>query len=347
VIADPVVRRLEQQVEAFAAMGSALYARVTMRLLGDYRARGVTYDFFTNVPERAALSTPGVRLLGALHYLALSGEAPQLAAHLPSCGGDGDAEAIWEHVQALLLEHEPRIGALFVQTPQTNEVARATVLLAGHCAVARETQFPIRLFEIGASAGLNSRLDRYRYEGDGWSWGDPASTLVLRNRTRSGAPVLMEKFLIAERAACDLHPLDVRSAQDRTRLLSFVWSDQAERFARLRAAFEVAQTVPLAVERADMFAWLIDRVAPKPGSATVVMHSVMTEHLTKDDRARLAAIISSIGATATDDAPFATVTMEFALESRLYETRVTLWPGAQSQLIARSDGHAQGIEWIA
>ncbi|MGD0969312.1 MAG: DUF2332 domain-containing protein [Candidatus Aquilonibacter sp.] len=347
MIADPVVRRLEQQVEAFATMGSSLYARITMRLLGDYRARGVTYDFFTSAPERAALSTPGVRLLGALHYLALSGEAPELAAHLPSCGGDGDADAIWENAQALLVERAERIGTLFAQTPQTNEVARATVLLAGLCAVARETQLPIRLFEIGASAGLNSRLDRYRYEGDGWAWGDAKSPLVLRNRTRSGTPSLVQPLVIAERAACDLHPLDVRSAEDRTRLLSFVWSDQAERFARLRAAFEVAQTVPLAVERADMFAWLVDRVASKPGTATVVMHSVMTEHLTKDDRARLAAIINSIGATATSDAPFATVNMEFGLESRQYETRVTLWPGAQSRLIAGSDGHAQGIEWIA
>lgn len=346
MIADPVVRRLEAQVEAFAAMGSKLYARVAMRLLADYRARGVTHEFFTDVPERAGLSTPGVRLLGALHYLALSGEAPQLAVHLPSCGGDGDADAIWEIAQQLLVECQARIGELFAETPQTNEVARSMVLLAGLSAVADATQRPLRLFEIGASAGLNSRLDRYRYEGDGWSWGDANSLLVLRNRTRSGKPALIERIAIAERAACDRQPLDVRSAEDRVRLLSFVWSDQAERFARLRAAFDVAQTVPLAVERADLFSWLVDRVAPKAGTATVVMHSVMAEHLTKDDRARLAALVSHIGETASDDAPFATVQMELAPEQRTYETRVTLWPGADARVIAHSDGHAQGIAWI-
>jgi len=347
VIADPVVRRFEAQVEAFAAMGSALYARVTMRLLADYRARGVTYEFFSDVPTRAALSTPGVRLLGALHYLALSGEAPALAMHLPSCGGDGDADAIWEIAQELLVEREEQIGALFAQTPQTNEVARSTVLLAGLCAVAQETQCPIRLFEIGASAGLNSRLDRYRYEGEGWSWGDENSPLVLRNRIRSGMPSLIERLDITERAACDLQPLDVASPQDRMRLLSFVWADQAERFARLRAAFEVAQTLPLTVERADMFSWLVERVAPKAGTATVVMHSVMTEHLTKDDRARLTATITGIAERAGDEAPFALTRMEFAPEPRAYETSVTLWPGARRRLIARSDGHAQGIAWIA
>ncbi len=315
MIADPLVRRLEAQVEAFATMGSPLYARLTMRLLADYRARGVTHAFFTNVPERAALSTPGVRLLGALHYLALRGEAPQLAAHLPSCGGDGDAEAIWEIAQALLVSHEDRIGELFAETPQTNEVLRATVLSAGLSALARRTGLPLRLFEIGASAGLNTRL-----QGEG--------------------------YVVAARAACDLHPLDIENERDVMRLVSFVWADDAERIARLQRAIETARAHPLIVEQADMFVWLPERVAPEPGFATVVMQSVVADHLSRDERARLAQTIEAIGAGATPGSPFAWLRMEFDTPTRRYRTRLQTWPGGDDALIAISTGHAREIEWI-
>ncbi len=37
---------------------------------------------------------------------------------------------------------------------------------------------PLRLLEVGASAGINLRWDRYRYEADEFSWG-PASPLTI------------------------------------------------------------------------------------------------------------------------------------------------------------------------
>ena len=315
MIADPVVRHLEQQIEAFTTMRSALYARVVGYALDDYRARGVVHDFFTDVPSRAGASTPGVRLMGALHYLALSGESPELAAHFPSCGGDGDAGAIWELAQELLVSREERIGELFDETPQTNEVLRGTVLSAGLCAFARTSGLPLRLFEIGASAGLNTRL-------------------------RS------DDYVIAERAACDLHPLDINDEKDRLRLLSFVWADDAERIARLHEAIDAARNVPLVVERADMFEWLSQRVEPKAGFATAVMQSVVADHLSKDERARLAHIIEAIGERATTQSPFAWLRMEFDRPTRRYQTRLRTWPDGDDQLIASSTGHAREIEWI-
>jgi hypothetical protein len=315
VIADPVVRRLEQQVEAFAAMRSPLYARVVGYALENYRARGVVHDFFTNVPSRAGASTPGVRLMGALHYLALSRESPELAAHFPSCGGDGDADAIWELAQELLATREERIGELFDETPQTNEVMRGTVLAAGLAALARSTGLPLRLFEIGASAGLNTRLSA-------------------------------DDVVIAERAACDLHPLDINDERDRLRLLSFVWADDAERIARLHQAIEAAKTIPLVVERADMFEWLTRRVEPRAGYATVVMQSVVADHLSKDERARLSVTIEAIGARASAQSPLAWLRMEFDAPARRYHTRLRVWPGGDDHLIASSSGHARDIEWI-
>jgi hypothetical protein len=346
VNADPVGPRLETQAQAFAAMGSPLYAALAQAALADYRARGPVHGFFANAPERSAYSTPCVRLFGAFHYLALAGEAPNLAAHLPSCGGDGSAAEAWLAARALLESRGDEIGELFVETPQTNEVARSTVLLAGACAVAQSRALPLRLFEIGASAGLNARLDCYRFEGNGWAWGDARSPLVLRNREQSGRPRLVDALHIVERAACDLRPLNIDSDRDRMRLLSFVWPDQHERFVRLRAAFDAASTEPLNVVATDMFEWIIEAVRPRDGTATIVMHSVMVEHLSEADRARLGATIDGIAASARADAPVAWIRMECDPATMRYETRVSMWPGASEILIARSDGHAQGIEWL-
>jgi hypothetical protein len=313
VIADPLDQHLERQVEAFIVMRSPLYARVVGAMLENYRARGVVYDFFTAIPMRATASTPGVRIMGALHYLALSGEAPALASHLPSCGGEGNADAIWELAQELLVSHEQRIGELYAETPQTNEVLRAVVLSAGLTALMRATGLPLRLFEIGASAGLNTRI-----QGD---------------------------YIVEERAACDLHPLDIENEHDRMRLLSFVWADDLERIDRLQEAIEAARAHPLTVEQADMFEWLPRRVAPRAGCTTVVMQSVVADHLTKDERARLAGVVESIAAEATLASPFAWLRMEFDHPTRRYQTRLRTWPGGHEQMIASSTGHARDIEW--
>jgi hypothetical protein len=314
VITDPLEQHLEKQIEAFAVMRSPLYVRVVGYALENYRAHGVAHDFFTGVPARATASTPGVRLMGALHYLALSGESPELAAHFPTCGGDGDAEALWEVAQELLASREARIGELYDETPQTNEVLRATVLSAGLTTLARMTGLPLRLFEIGASAGLNTRI-----EGDG--------------------------YVVAERAGCDLHPLDINDERHVLRLFSFVWADDAERIARFHEAIAWARTHPLVVEQADMFEWLQQRVRLKAPYATVVMQSVVADHLTKEQRDRLVATIEGIGANATLASPFAWLRMEFDTATRRFATVLQTWPGGAERLIATSTGHARDIEW--
>ena len=337
---------LEQQQRACAMMGSALYAQMLVHALDEYRERGPLYRFMENDPRRERMSMPAVRLLGALHFLALDEEASQLAAHLPSCGGDADAAAAWYAASELLEPRERELSVLYADTPQTNEVARSTVLLAGACAIFAQTRLPLRLFDVGASAGLNGRLDRYRYEGDGWAWGDPASPLVLRNRTRAGTPALGDAPIV-DRLGCDVHPLDIASARDRLRLLSFVWADQLDRVERLQAAFAAARHTPMRIDRADMFLWIEENARPRLGSTSVVMHSVVADHLSAPARKQLEETIGVLGASASDDAPFAWLRLEMGERRARFETRVTLWPGAHETLIARSDGHAQDITWVA
>jgi hypothetical protein len=268
-----------------------------------------------------------------------------LAAHYPSCGGDSDAAAAWRAAKNILTENPASLAEVYARTPQTNEVARATPLLAGLLAIVELMPFPVALFDLGTSAGLNLRLDRFRYEGDGWSWGDPNSPVVLRNTTMAGRPAHLDVMpRVVARAGCDLHPLDVSRESDRIDLRSFVWADQPERFQRLDAAIAVARDVPAQLEMADFLEWIPRRVVPADGVLTVVMHSVVTEHLSPEVRERMRRAIDDACSAATLTAPMAWLRME-PVEKMRYETRITLRPSGIDRLVARCDGHAQSIEW--
>jgi hypothetical protein len=154
--------------------------------------------------------------------------------------------------------------------------------------VARVTGLPLRLLEVGASAALNLRFDRYRYELGGERWGPPDSPVAIRARVAgAGRPPLDTPLRIASRAGCDPRPVDPRSEEGRLTLTSYVWADQLERLERLRAALAVASEVEAPVERAGAAGWTEARLAePAPGTATVVFHSIVMQYLPVAERER-------------------------------------------------------------
>ena len=103
-------------------------------------------------------------MMAAIHRLVLQDRLPQLAPHYPSVGGDGDAALAWPLFREALTEPGAEIRRLIAGGCQTNEVGRSAALLGGFLEVAHRTRLPLRILEIGASAGLNLRWDRYRYE---------------------------------------------------------------------------------------------------------------------------------------------------------------------------------------
>jgi hypothetical protein len=155
-------------------------------------------------------SALALRLMGAAHRLVLSGEAPALARHYPSVGGEpGDA---WPPFLDLLRERRDELRVLVEHPVQTNEPARCAALLGGFLEVARSTGLPLRLLEVGASAGLNLRFDRYRYELGGGRWGPPDSPVVIRARLTGQAAA---RRAARDRVASRLRPAPARSAQPR------------------------------------------------------------------------------------------------------------------------------------
>ncbi|MFC3078885.1 DUF2332 domain-containing protein [Phenylobacterium terrae] len=287
-----------------------------------------------------------LRLLGACHDLALSGEAPELAAAYPAPDRDGDPQAAWRIARAAMAARRGRFEAFLGHEPQTNEVRRSAVLLPGFLTIAQATGLPLRGFELGASAGLNLNWDGFRYSLGEHAWGPEDSPVRLAAEWRGPPPPLDAPVQVLERAACDRRPVDLTDPEQRRRLLAFIWPDQFQRLAAARAAIDLALSRGVRVEAADAAEWPAGRAEPRRGAATVLYHSIFWQYLPELSRARLAALIDTLGRTATADAPFAWLRMEPPPgELAHIELRLTHWPGGEDRRLARAHPHGAWVEW--
>ena len=346
---DPLVAQLDGHVEVARRAGSGFYAVLLERMRADAEAGG---------PVRAALAGherdrvdewDAFRLLAGVHRLVLGGEAPDLERHYPSTGGDGDAEAAWPGVRRLLAEGRAELVEALAHPLQTNAPTRAKALVGGLCLISRRTRLPLRLLELGASGGLNLRLDRFRYEQDGVALGPESSPVRFVDFFTGGRPPLSAGFEVAERAGCDLNPIDPTTEEGRLTLLACIFPDETERFGLLERAIAVARETPVTVERADLAAWVSDRLAePRPGQATVVYHTIVWPYLPDAVRDAAEATLAAAGERAGDEAPLALLAFEGSEDdpSRI-ELHLTEWPGGERRLLARTSHHPVTVEWLA
>ena len=282
-----------------------------------------------------------LRLLGGLHRLVLSGEAPELARHYPSVGGDGDGEAAVAAIQELLIDPPPAVLDALTRPPQTNEVARSVALASGLLVVAQETGRPLSVREIGTSGGLNLRPDSYWFEQGGAGWGDPTSPVRFVDLWRDGTPPFGAGLEISSRRGCDRDPIDATSPDGALTLLSYVWPEPAERFERARAAITLAGRTPVRIDRADAASWVGEQLQDRrPGTALVVYHSVMWQYLDAPTQAAVRDQLDEAGRAATPDAPLAWLRLEPNPATYVpAELRLTLWAGRSSASTRAAAGH--------
>ena len=322
-------------------LGSPIYSYLLERAAADLEGGGPVWRVVEPYLDRPYNFTHHLRMLGATHRLALAGEAPELAAHYLTTGGDGDAEAAWEALVALL-DARP----ITLDRPvQTNEVGRSAALLGGFLTVAAETGLGLRVLEIGASAGLNLRWDRFRYEAADWAFGDAASPARIPCDYDGGPPPLPAAVWVVERAGCDPSPIDATSAEGALTLESFIWPEQVERLELLRRAIEVARRTPATVDAASASDWLGERLArERGGSATVVFHSIMWGYMTDDDRATITQMIVEAGERATSSEPLAWLRMEPGPDQA--DVTLTTWPDFDERVIAHAGYHGRPVTWV-
>lgn len=340
---DPV-SAFRAQADKCAALGSPMYAELLAALADDLAAGGVTSAVLAGHEDDPGPSALALRLAGSLHRLVLERRAGALAAYYPSVGGvwssDGPAEVL-----RVLGEQPEAVQEWLDRPPQTNEVGRAAALYG---ALLHLPDRPLRLFEIGASAGLNLRADRFSYgTDDGRVFGDAASPVRLAGAFAGRLPE--DRGLeVVSRVGCDLWPVDVGSTDGRLALTAYVWADQVERLERLRAALRVAAAVPAEV-RTQSALDLVSALAPEPGTLTVLWHSVMWQYLDAEEKAGMRAALEAVGARATQEAPFAHVFLEpERREPQLdheYLVQVETWPGGVRRVLGAAAPHGVPVVW--
>ncbi len=294
-----------------------------------------------------------LRLAAALHSLVLSKSDPDLAAVYPPSDRAGDGESVWGAALAAIKAHRRDVEAFLGSPPQTNEVGRSAVLLGGFLEIARATGGkPIRMLEIGASAGLNLLWDRYRYALGGEAhWGRADSSVFVQADWEGPLPPLEARVGVAERAGSNSEPVDLEDDQARLRLRAYVWADQPARMALLDAATDLARHERITVERSEAAAWVAKRLqAPAPGRTTVLYHSIAWEYFSGDTRSRIRSVVAEAGARADADAPLAWLRLEPRPDSGpgggRPELRLTLWPEGRERCLALAHTHGPPVTWL-
>jgi hypothetical protein len=325
-------------------LSSPLYERLLTRSAEDYEQGGPLRQLLDPQRHRVDMALP-LRMLGAVHRLVLEGRAPQLARYYPSVGGTVDLDAVWPVFRETIATNHAALDELLPNPVQTNDAARSASLLGGFLLVGETAGLPLRLLEVGSSAGLNLCWDRYRYTWTGGGWGDRASPLLIEDVFTDGAHPSPASVTVASRAGCDPSPVDARTAEGRLTLLSYTWPDHPERIRRLQTAVTIARDVPYQVDRAGAGEWLEAQLAePVSGVATVVYHSVVWPYLNDDERRHVTAAIETAGARATADAPLAWLRMEPGAKEADLSLRI--YPGLEDRVIATCGFHTPAVRWL-
>lgn len=343
---------MQVQLVGCRDMGSPFYADLLALMITDVEQSGPVWSLLAAHANATFADAYVLRVLGGLHKLVLAGQAPELVERYPSVGGDGDATAAWPVVRAIVADPPPMLLDAMTRPPQTNEVGRSIPLVGGMLVIAQETGLPLRVRELGSSAGLNLRFDRYWFEQDDAGWGEPTSKVRFGGFWAGGRALFEQGMTIADRRGCDRDPIDAASDEGRLALLSYVWPGQTQRFQVLQAALDAARELPVTVDRADAAEWLAAQLAvPVPGVVTVVYHSIFWQYLPDGTRSSIITTLREAGARATLDAPLAWLRLE--PHPRDYvpaELRMSLWPARDgvvaNRLLATSGFHLGPVDWL-
>lgn len=345
--ADQLPNSLRSQGRACAALGSPMYAELLQRVVADVGAGGVFAQILAgHESDPGRLAVP-LRLLGGLHRLALDGRAPELRPWYPSTGGSWAADAAWPHIVSAAADHIGVLRAALNQPPQTNEVGRAAALVGGLLVLADQFPLPIRLVEIGCSAGLNLRAEHYRYLFPGGHWGPPHSPVTVADAWHGNLPP-RATVRIVERDGYDIAPIDATTSEGEVTLLSYVWPDMTARVNRLRGAIEIARRVPARVQRCaagDAVAGL--RLTD--ATLTVLWHSVVWQYLSAGELAAVRTGIDALAAQADARTPFAHLMFEPQRRTPddpvAFLLRVRTWPGGADHVLAECGPHGPPVIW--
>lgn len=336
MINDKLRAAFASQKNACDALGSPLTAALVQFFHDDFVADGMIARLTRGWQGDPLNDNVPLRLAGFVHYTALAGRT-DIARFFASCGGAfspaRDMPALRASLTTMFAETEDAARKFLRRVPQTNETGRAALLLLGFSEIARRTGQPLRLCEMGASAGLNLFFDQFHYRlstaKGPRQWGPADSPLTLSSAWRGLAPPdLLAHVPVADRRGCDLAPVDLTDATEQLVLQSWIWGDMAERRARLLAAIDIALAAPPQLDRADAAGWVASQIMQRPtGQTTVLYHSIVWPYLDVAQRMAIESSFAQAGESVTPDTPLAWLKLDSVELGSIAGLSYRLWTG--------------------
>ena len=279
-------------------------------------------------------------LMAATHLLVLKDPSLPFARFF---GDDPEPpEAAAAEYAAFCASHRDELARILRdRLVQTNVPGRgAAVRLAMH-EIGRRVAGPVTFLEIGPSAGIQLRFERWAVETGGRRFGPPDAPLTLSPEWRSDDPPpdLDDLPPVRERLGVDLHPVDATDPEERLWLQALVWPEHRERFAELAAALDAVAADPPTILRGDAIELLPSLELPDD-IPLVVFHAMVRIHVHEERRDGFDAAIAALG-------------------RRRRLLHVSLEPGQDAALLAlhdsegedrdlaRVEGHGRWIEPLA
>ena len=341
-----VAKAIEWQADHATNNGAPCTGRVV-------RAQLALLDGTTQVGMRIA-NWPGkpledalpLRLAGGFHNLVLTGADVRL---VPVYRGEvTDQGAVDALVVAVTRDHDTALLPWLDGPPQTNEAGRSASIMAALLWLSGRVGPKFELNELGASAGVNTMMERFFFDLGGTTAGPADSPMRIVPEWRGGPPPQAPVEIVSIQG-CDRAPIALSDKVQALRLKSYVWAEVTERIARIEAAIALAAERAPDVVQMDAAQWVEQRLAsPQADDTTrVFFHSIVWQYLPPETRARIDAAIAEAGARADARRRLGWVTLETNRQTFRHELTVRYWPGGEeAELLGTAHAHGAWVEWF-
>ncbi len=287
-----------------------------------------------------------LRVAGGLHFLHLTGRTDLLA---PVYSGKvADQREVDALVREVALRFDAELLPWLDGPPQTNEAGRSSCVMAGLLWLSGRLGTRFELVEIGASAGINTMMDRYAYDLGGTLAGPQGSPMNIVPEWRGAPPPANPVGIVALRG-CDIAPVDLTDPGEAQRLKAYIWADATERMARMDVAIALATQEKPDLVQMDAAAFVAERLAAvqEAGVTRVLFHTVMWQYLPQATRDAIRAMMDEAGAQATAQRPLAWIRVETNRATFRHELTVKYWPGGENVVqLAEAHPHGAWVRWI-
>lgn len=294
-----------------------------------------------------------LRIAGGFHHLLLSGEDDRLARVYS--GQITDQGQIDRLVCELVETYDHALLPWLDGPPQTNEAGRGASVMGALLWLAQHLPPRFDLFELGASAGVNTMLGRYHFQLGDTQVGPEKSPMQIAPewRGQESPPAPPEGFAIERVRGCDVAPIDLSDPEAALKLKAYVWPDAPGRLSRIDAAVELASAAPPELTRqdaGDFAATMLDE-PQAPGTTRAMFHTIMWQYMPRETQDRISAAFDAAGATATAETPLAWVALETDPETFRHELKVRYWNGSEADgrttLLGFAHPHGAWVEWLS